>query len=142
MQKVESLSSKRIKLIFTINTTVSIYAMYTMHINPTSKGIYTKLSVLHQYIRQMGPTCVKSYEQNIPHKLSHALTYDWKHKRFERSPVAEHFCSPEHDFLDHATLCCLDHNPEWTDRTRKARESYWIRRLNTLRPYGINKGDQ
>ena len=23
---------------------------------------------------------------------------DWKHKRFERSPVAEHFCSPELDF--------------------------------------------
>ena len=67
---------------------------------------------------------------------------DWKHKRFERSPVAEHFCSPEHDFLNHATLCCLDYNPEWTNRTRKARESYWIRRLNSLRPYGINKGDQ
>ena len=65
---------------------------------------------------------------------------DWKHKRFERSPVAELFCSPEHDFLNQATLCCLDHNLEWTDRTRKARESYWIRRLNTLRPYGINKG--
>ena len=63
-------------------------------------------------------------------------------KWFERSPVAEHFCSPEHDFLNHATLWCLDHNPEWTDRTRKARESYWIRRLNTLRPYGINTGDQ
>ena len=70
VQKVESLSSKRIKLIFTINTTVSINAMYTMHINPTPKGIYTKLSVLHQYIRQMGPTCVKSYEQNVPHKVS------------------------------------------------------------------------
>ena len=51
MQKVESLSSKRIKLTFTINTTVSIYAMYTMHINLTPKGIYTKLNVLHQYIR-------------------------------------------------------------------------------------------
>ena len=48
---------------------------------------------------------------------------DWKLKRFERSPGAEHFCSPEHDFLNHASLCCLDHNPEWTDRTRKARES-------------------
>ena len=59
---------------------------------------------------------------------------DWKHKRFERYPVAEHFCSPEHDFLNHAALCCLDHKPEWTDRTRKARESYWIRRLDTLRP--------
>ena len=24
---------------------------------------------------------------------------DWRHKRFERSPVAEHFCLPGHDFL-------------------------------------------
>ena len=57
---------------------------------------------------------------------------DWKHKRFERSPVPEHFCSPEHDFLNHATLCCLDHNLEWIDWTKKARESYWIRHLNTM----------
>ena len=67
---------------------------------------------------------------------------DWKHKLFERSLVAENFSSLEHDILNHATLCCLHHNSEWTDLTRKARESYWIRRLNTLRPYGINKGDQ
>ena len=67
---------------------------------------------------------------------------DWKHKRFERSPVAEQFCSTEHDFLNHASLCCLDHNPEWTDQAWKTRNSYWIRRLNTLRPYGINRGDQ
>ena len=54
VQKVKSLPSKRIKLTFTINTTVPIYAMYTMHINLTPKGIYTKLSVFHQYVRQMG----------------------------------------------------------------------------------------
>ena len=30
---------------------------------------------------------------------------DWKQNRFERSPVAEHFCSPEHDFRNHAALC-------------------------------------
>ena len=66
---------------------------------------------------------------------------DWKHKRFERSPVAEHFRLPGHDFLSHASVCCLDHNSGWTDKTRKQRESYWIRRLNTLNPSGINKGD-
>ena len=93
-------------------------------------------------------TCTKCGKQYVGETGDHVNQRmnghrdDWKHKRFERSPVAEHFCSPEHDFLNHATLCCLDHNPEWTDRTRKARESYWIRRLNTLRPYGINKGDQ
>ena len=37
---------------------------------------------------------------------------DWKHKRFARSPAAEHFCSPEHDFFNHALFCCSDHNPE------------------------------
>ena len=93
-------------------------------------------------------TCTKCGKQYVGETGDHVNQRmnghrdDWKHKRFERSPVAEHFCSPEHDFLNHATLCSLDHNPEWTDRTRKGRESYWIRRLNTLRPYGINKGDQ
>ena len=93
-------------------------------------------------------TCTKCGKQYVGETDDHVNQRmnghrdDWKHKRFERSPVAEHFCSPEHDFLNHATLCCLDHNPEWTDRTRKARESYWIRRLNTLRPHGINKDDQ
>ena len=26
----------------------------------------------------------------------------WRQRRFERSPVAEHFCLPGHDFLSHA----------------------------------------
>ena len=90
-------------------------------------------------------TCTKCGKQYVGETGDHVNQRmnghrdDWKHKRFETSPVAEHFCSLEHDFLNHTTLCCLDHYPVWTDRTRKARESYWIRRLNTLRPYGINK---
>ena len=66
---------------------------------------------------------------------------DWRHRRFERSPTAEHFHSADHDFLSHASVCCLEHNKEWSDSTRKLGESYWIRRLNTLCPFGINKGD-
>ena len=66
---------------------------------------------------------------------------DWRHKRFERSPTAEHFCLQGHDFLSHASVCCLESNSEWKDNARKSRESYWIRRLNTLNPSGINKGD-
>ena len=93
-------------------------------------------------------TCTKCGKQYVDETVDYVdqgmngLRDDWKHKRFERSPVSEHFCSPEHDFLNHASLCCLDHNTEWSDRTSKTRESYWIRRLNTLRPYDINKGDQ
>ena len=66
---------------------------------------------------------------------------DWRHRRFERSPTAEHFHSADHDFLSNASVCCLEHNKEWSDSTRKLRESYWIRRLNTLCPFGINNGD-
>ena len=44
---------------------------------------------------------------------------DWRHKRFERSLVGEHFCSSGHDFLSHASVCCLESNPEWTDNARK-----------------------
>ena len=36
---------------------------------------------------------------------------------------------------------CRFTDAQWSDDTRKARESYWIRRLNTMQPHGINKGD-
>ena len=62
---------------------------------------------------------------------------DWRHKRFERSPTAEHFCLQGHDFLSHASVCCLESNSEWKDNARKSRESYWTRRLNNLNPSGI-----
>ena len=35
---------------------------------------------------------------------------DWRHKRFERSPTAEHFCLQGHDFLSHASVCYLESN--------------------------------
>ena len=57
---------------------------------------------------------------------------DWRHKRFERSPGGEHFYLSGHGFICHASVCCLGSNPEWTDNTRKCRESSWILRLNTL----------
>ena len=82
--------------------------------------------------------CGKQYVGETKGPLNiriHGHRDDWRHKRFERSPVGEHFC------ISHASVCCLDSNPEWTDNARKSRESYWIRRLNTLQPSGINKGD-
>ena len=35
---------------------------------------------------------------------------DWRHSRFERSPVAEYFRSKDHDFLSHTSVLCLEHN--------------------------------
>ena len=49
----------------------------------------------------------------------------WKQKRFERSPVAELFWSPEHDFLNRTSLCCLDHNPEWGKLGRAIGSDVW-----------------
>ena len=66
---------------------------------------------------------------------------DWTKRRFQRSPVAEHFKLHNHDFNSHVSLCCIDHDAQWSDDSRKARESYWVRRLNTIQPHGINKGD-
>ena len=59
-------------------------------------------------------TCTKCETGDHVNQRMHGHRDDWKHKRFEWFPVAELFCSPEHDFLNHATLCCLDHNPVWT----------------------------
>ena len=89
-------------------------------------------------------SCNKQYEggnKGPSNKRMNGHRDDWRHHRFERSPTAVHFHSADHDFLSHASVCCLEHNKEWSDSTRTLRESYWIRRLNTLCPFGINKGD-
>ena len=63
-------------------------------------------------------------------------------RRFQRSPVAEHFQLQCQDINSHVSLRCIEHDAQWWDDTRKAREkSYWIRRLNTIQPQGINKCD-
>jgi hypothetical protein len=33
----------------------------------------------------------------------------------------------------------IDHNPKWDDKNRQERESFWIRKLKTLSPNGINE---
>ena len=40
----------------TLSFLFPIYTMYIMHIDLTPKGIYAKLSVSHQYLRQMDQT--------------------------------------------------------------------------------------
>ena len=65
---------------------------------------------------------------------------DWKLRRFARAPLAEHFHADGHSISD-MSLCGIETDPNWSDKERKSRETYWIRRLNTLSPCGINKGD-
>ena len=84
-------------------------------------------------------SCSKQYVGEIKGPLNKRMNGhrdDWRHRMFERSPTAEHFHSANNDFLSHASVCCLVHNKERLNSTRKLRESYWIRR-----PFGINKGD-
>ena len=88
--------------------------------------------------------CGKQYVGETKRALNermNGLRSDWTKRRFQRSPVAEHFHLQNHDFNSHVSLCCIEHDAQWSDDTRKARESYWIRRLNTIQPHGINKGD-
>ena len=88
--------------------------------------------------------CGKQYVGETKRALNERMNghrSDWTKRRFQRSPVAEHFHLQNHDFNSHVSLCCIDHDAQWSDDTRKARESYWIRRLNTMQPHGINKGD-
>jgi len=56
---------------------------------------------------------------------------DWNTRKFNRSPVAAHF-NEEHHSFDNIVLCCIDTKPMGNG---KKRETYWIRRLNTLQPH-------
>ena len=62
-------------------------------------------------------------------------------RKLERSPIAEHIHTTGH-ILSDISLCCIDHNPNWSEQTRKLREVYWIRKLNTTQLQGINKSDE
>lgn len=87
--------------------------------------------------------CHKQYVGETKQALNKRMNLhrsDWKTRKFNRSPVAEHFNAADHSF-ENVELCCIESNALWSDKQRKARETYWIRRLNTVQPYGINKSD-
>ena len=74
--------------------------------------------------------CGKQYVGETKRALNERMNghrSDWTKRRFQRSPVAEHFHLQNHDFNSHVSLCCIDHDAQWSDDTRKARESYCIR---------------
>ena len=75
---------------------------------------------------------------------TNSAIYGWMNGHrsdWTRSLIAEDFQLQNHDFNSHISLCCTDYNAQWSDDTRKAHESYWIRQLNTTKPHSISKSD-
>ena len=73
-------------------------------------------------------------------KIMNGCRDDWRHYIYKRSPIAEHFHSENNDFLNHASVSCLEHNVEWPKPIRMANKGYKIQRMNTLASFAINKG--
>ena len=44
-----------------------------------------------------------------------------------------------HDSFGKLKVTITDHNPKWDDKSRQERESFWIKKLTTLSPNGINE---
>lgn len=55
-----------------------------------------------------------------------------------KEPVGEHFNTSGHKWED-MTVLVIDHNPHWTDAERKSKEKFWMHRLKSFRPDGMNK---
>ena len=53
-------------------------------------------------------------------------------------PVAIHFNSSNHRWED-MTILVIDNDPTWSDAERKKKEKFWMHRLKSFEPQGINK---
>ena len=60
-----------------------------------------------------------------------------KTKRIQE-PVAEHFNLAGHKWQD-MSVVVIDHNAHWTYTGRKHKEKFWMHRLKSFRPQGMNK---
>jgi hypothetical protein len=49
------------------------------------------------------------------------------------------FLHIHHDSFGKLKVTIMDHNPKWDDKSKQERESFWIRKLKTLSPNGINE---
>ena len=55
-------------------------------------------------------------------------------------PLSRHLRSTgHHDSFGKLKVTIIDHNPKWDDKSIQERESFWIRKLKTLSPNGINE---
>ena len=53
-------------------------------------------------------------------------------------PVATHFNGNNHRWED-MSIMVIDHDPRWSDTERKQKEKFWMHRLKSFEPHGINK---
>lgn len=83
--------------------------------------------------------CPKQYigETRGPLKtrLSHHR-YNIRDGHKEETALVQHF---QRHGLHNVYLRGLEHNPQWTTIQRRRRESFWIRKLDTLVPKGLNE---
>ena len=55
-------------------------------------------------------------------------------------PLSRHLRSTgHHESFGKLKVTIIDHNPKWDDKSIQERESFWIRKLKTLSPNGINE---
>jgi hypothetical protein len=54
-------------------------------------------------------------------------------------PLSRHLTTGHHDSFGKLKVTIIDHNPKWNDKSRQERKSFWIRKLKTLSPNGINE---
>ena len=55
-------------------------------------------------------------------------------------PLSRHLRSTgHHDSFGKLKVTIIYHNPKWDDKSRQERESFWIKKLTTLSPNGINE---
>ena len=52
-------------------------------------------------------------------------------------PVSAHFNQPGHT-ISHLFITGIDYWHEWTESTRKSKESFWIAQMQTKSPMGLN----
>jgi hypothetical protein len=55
-------------------------------------------------------------------------------------PLSRHLRSTSHrDSFGKLKVTIIDHNTKWDDKSKQERKSFWIRKLKTLSPNGINE---
>ena len=83
----------------------------------------------HQYVGQTGrslTTRVEEHRSDVICKPNNSFSKHFK--------LADH-----QDSFNNVKVTIIEHDPGWDIKSRQERESFWIRKLKTLFPNGINK---